>query len=260
MVRAVGQAGERLAAAEEEFRAGGIADRPVTGGLVQFEQRQPLAHRHHVVEGDRIGLQLDLEGVGERGVAARDRTGRHPHHRLGGTRLALARRGGRGGLGAAGQAQPVNLSDHRISRHVAEFRSDLAGREAGFPELLQLLDAIIGPGQYRHRMFPFASRRPIQKAALRGQIKKSLRAESLKARRTRWSPGREHALEGTLKGSELPHEMSYPMAQTLQYGVTPAQESAPMRPHVPMAVGRSIHIEMPGVWPSCSALRRFRGD
>jgi hypothetical protein len=34
-------------------------------------------------------------------------------------------------------------------------------------------------------------------------------------------------------GSELPHEMSYPTAQTLQYGVTLAQESGPARPHVP---------------------------
>src|SRR6202021_3272617 len=53
MMRAIGQAGEGLTAAEEEFRTGGIADRPVTGGLVEFEQRQPLAHRHDVVIGDR---------------------------------------------------------------------------------------------------------------------------------------------------------------------------------------------------------------
>ena len=36
VMRAIGQAGQRLAAAEEEFRAGGIADRPVAGGLVQL--------------------------------------------------------------------------------------------------------------------------------------------------------------------------------------------------------------------------------
>ena len=36
VMRAIGQAGQRLAAAEEEFRARGIADRPVAGGLVQF--------------------------------------------------------------------------------------------------------------------------------------------------------------------------------------------------------------------------------
>ena len=63
MVRAIGQAGKRLAAAEEEFRARGIADRPVAGGFVEFKQRQPLAHRNDVVIGDRIGFELDLEGV-----------------------------------------------------------------------------------------------------------------------------------------------------------------------------------------------------
>src|SRR6267154_1992177 len=72
--------------------AAAIADRPMTGGLAQFQQRQPLAHRHHIVMGDRIGLDLDLEGMSERGVAARNRT-RHAHHVLRGTWLALARRG-----------------------------------------------------------------------------------------------------------------------------------------------------------------------
>src|SRR5258707_8759532 len=38
VMRAIGQAGQRLAAAEEEFRTGGIADRPMTGRLIQFQQ------------------------------------------------------------------------------------------------------------------------------------------------------------------------------------------------------------------------------
>ena len=50
VVRAIGQAVECLAAAEEEFRARGIADRPVAGGFAEFEQRQPLAHRHDIVD------------------------------------------------------------------------------------------------------------------------------------------------------------------------------------------------------------------
>ena len=95
-MRAIGQAGERPAAAEEEFRTGGIADRPVAGGLVELQQRQPLTYRHHIVVGDRIRLQLDIEGVGQRGVAARHRA-RHPHHLLGGPGLALTRHR-RGGL------------------------------------------------------------------------------------------------------------------------------------------------------------------
>ena len=134
VVRAVGQAGERLAAAEKEFRARGIADRPVAGGLVQFQQRQPLAHRHHIVVGDRIRLQLDFESMRERGVAARDRT-RHPHHVLGRPGLALARRGRGGTLGAAGKAQPMHFADYGVSRHISKFRGDLAGRKPGLPRV-----------------------------------------------------------------------------------------------------------------------------
>src|SRR5881394_3183992 len=36
---------------------------------------------------------------------------------------------------------------------------NLAGGKAGFPQLLQLLDAIVGPGHYRHRTLPSLSRR-----------------------------------------------------------------------------------------------------
>jgi hypothetical protein len=37
-----------------------------------------------------------------------------------------------------------------------------------------------------------------------------------------------------LEEPNLPHEMSYPTSETLQYGVTPAQESTQVRPHVPL--------------------------
>src|SRR5882724_5431022 len=110
VVRAIGQAGERLAAAEEEFRTRGIADWPMAGGFVQFQQRQALAHRHDVVKGYGIRLQLGLESMGERGVAARDRA-RDPHHVLGGAGLALARRGRSRALGAARKAEPVDFAD-----------------------------------------------------------------------------------------------------------------------------------------------------
>ena len=122
VMRAIGQARERLAAAEEEVRACGIADRPVAGGFVQFEQRQPLAHRHHIVIGDRIGLELDLEGLRQRGVAARHRA-RHPHHVLGGARLALPRHGrstgswrGRKGRAGAPCRSPRCASHFRVPR------------------------------------------------------------------------------------------------------------------------------------------------
>jgi hypothetical protein len=48
----------------------------------------------------------------------------------------------------------MHFADHGVSRHISEFRGDLAGRKAALPELLELLDAFIGPGQYRHRILP----------------------------------------------------------------------------------------------------------
>ena len=41
----------------------------MAGRLVQFQQREPLAHRHHIVIGDRIRLEFDLERVRQFGVA-----------------------------------------------------------------------------------------------------------------------------------------------------------------------------------------------
>ena len=78
------------------------------------------------------------------------------------TGLALAwRRRGRT-LGATGKSQPVDFADHGISGHVTEFGGNLARRKSGFPEFLQLLDAIVRPGQYRHRTLSFALRRPVR--------------------------------------------------------------------------------------------------
>jgi hypothetical protein len=61
---------------------------------------------------------------------------------------------------------------------------------------------------------------------------KTLRSESLSPRRHGTRDRTFTLTKRTLRDSELPHEMSYPTAQKLQYGVTPAQESAPQRPHV----------------------------
>src|SRR3974377_822345 len=73
--------------------------------------------------------------------------------------------GGGGGLGRRGKPQPVHFADHGVTGHISEFGGDLAGRKSGLPELLQLLDAIIRPGQYRHRTLPFAPRWPIKGSA-----------------------------------------------------------------------------------------------
>src|SRR6185437_12684343 len=239
MVRAIGQAGERLAAAKEEFRTGGIADRPVTGRLAQFQQRQALAHRHHIVVGDRVRFDLDFESVGERGIAARHRA-RYPHHVLGRAGLPLARCRRGGALGAAGKPEPVYFADHGVSRHISELRGDLAGRKAGLPEFLQLLDALVGPGQYRHRMSSLSVAPAVNRQRSDLQSPKSLWSESLSPRRARLTRRNVYAEHWGLRGSELPHEMSYPTAETLQYGGTRAQESASvlhMFRHLGIAIG-----------------------
>src|SRR5262249_16217999 len=144
VVRAVGQAGDGLAAAKEEVGMAGIADRPAAGFLVELEQRAALADRDDVV--DQLGLQLDIElvGLGERGVAPyrRPRTQHMPM----GARLARARGGGGWRLGAARQPEPVHRADHRIAGDAATLRSDLARRQTIRPEFLQRFDALIGPG------------------------------------------------------------------------------------------------------------------
>src|SRR5487761_1440557 len=52
----------------------------------------------------------------------------------------------------------MDLADHGVSRDIAEFGGNLARGKSGLPELLQLLDAIVRPSQYRHRIVPFAMR------------------------------------------------------------------------------------------------------
>jgi hypothetical protein len=59
----------------------------------------------------------------------------------------------------------MHFADHRVSGHIPEFGGDLARRQAGFPEFLQLLDTIVRPGQYRHRTLPLALRWPVSGSA-----------------------------------------------------------------------------------------------
>src|SRR5262249_18634588 len=145
--------------------------------------------------------------------------------------------------GAAGEPKPVHFADHGVSGHISELGGDLAGRKSGLPELLELLDTVIGPGQYRHPTLPFARCRPDrgQRCAAKSS-KKSLRAESLRARRAQKARLDVYASHQKLRGSELPHEMSYPTKKTLQYAVTPAQESGlafHMFRHLGIAIGIS---------------------
>src|SRR5215470_673499 len=144
VVRAIGQAGDGLAAAKEEVGMAWIADGPAAGLLVEFEQGAALAERDDVVEQLRFQLDIEFVGLGKRGVAPYRRP-RDPQHVGMGARLARARSGG-WRLGAARQPEPVHLADHRIAGDAAKLRGDLARRQPIRPEFLQRFDALIGPG------------------------------------------------------------------------------------------------------------------
>src|SRR5215468_6632107 len=145
VVRAVGQAGDGLAAAKEEVGMAGIADRPAAGLLVELEQRAALAKRDDVIDEFRLQLDLEFVGLGERGVTPY-RWPRDPQHVRMGARLARARSGGGWRLGASRQPEPVHLADHGIAGNAAKLRGDLARRQPLYPEFLQCFDAFIGPG------------------------------------------------------------------------------------------------------------------
>src|SRR4051812_48751843 len=82
-------------------------------------------------------------------------------------------------------------------------------------------------------LFPFVSRRPFSKR-LATEISSNPCGQNPLALAGRIKRARAFTPNtGTGRGLEPPHEMSYPTAVKLQYGVTPAQESAPVRPHVP---------------------------
>src|SRR5215471_3735478 len=145
VVRAIGQAGDGLTAAKEEIGMAWIADRPAAGLFVELEQCAALADRDDVIDQLRFQLDIELVGLGERGVAPYRRP-RDPQHMPMGARLARARGGGGWRLGAARQPEPVHLADHRIAGDAAKLRGDLARREPIRPEFLQRFDALIGPG------------------------------------------------------------------------------------------------------------------
>src|SRR5262249_56436443 len=78
MVGAIRQTRDRIAAAEEELGAAGIADRPAAGLLGQFQNGAALANRDNVLDELRNNLGLDLVGVHESGIAS-DGAASDPH-------------------------------------------------------------------------------------------------------------------------------------------------------------------------------------
>jgi two-component system phosphate regulon response regulator PhoB len=168
MIRAIGQAGRRLTAAEEEVRAAGIADRPPAGRLRELEQRAPLTDRNDVVEDLRLGLHIVVVGVRQRGIAAY-RVARDPQHVRMHPRLARAWRTGGGRFGAARQAEPVHLADHCVAGDAAQFGRDLARRKAVGPQLLQQFDAFVSPAHASKSSADAAATCPAESALGSGQ-------------------------------------------------------------------------------------------
>src|SRR5712691_4528927 len=145
MVGAVGQAGDGLAAAEEEVGAARIADRPAAGLLGELEQGAALAERNDIVDQLGLGLGVELVGMRQRGIAPYRRA-RDPQHVRMGARLARARRRRGRRLGAPRQSEPVHLADHRVAGDAAKLCGNLTRRQPVGPKLLQHLDALVSPG------------------------------------------------------------------------------------------------------------------
>ena len=203
-MRAVGQAGDRLAAAEEEFGARRIADGPPAGVLRQLQQRTALTHRDDVVVLLDLRLGLHLVGQRQRCVAAHRRPADAQHVRA---RLARAGRAGRRRFGAAGQAEAMNLADHGVAGDAPQFPRDLAGGKPVRPELFEQFDPLVGP-----------SHEPSPLIVLTAVTPAESRLTARPGGRTGLRP--RNGTQGTVS-----YDMSYLTRKTLQYGETRAQES-----------------------------------
>src|SRR5262249_18698146 len=128
VVAAIGQPDDGLAAAEEEVRLAGIADRPVALLFAQLQERAALPDGDDVFERLRFGLDLRLVGgdrVGrERGVTAY-RIANAAEHVRRRSRLAGSRTGRGGGLGASGETEAMHLADDGVARNSAQLTRDL---------------------------------------------------------------------------------------------------------------------------------------
>src|SRR4051794_34341560 len=91
----------------------------------------------------------------------------------------------------------------------------------------------------------FLSRRAgrLWDSAAMPKLQKSQLAESLSLRRAQKARRTFTPNTCDLQDQILPHEMSYPTVQRLQYGVTPAQDFGSMRPHVPS------HLQHNAIFP-----------
>src|SRR5262245_46949699 len=149
MITAVGETFGRLATAEGEVGITRIADRPAAAAVIQLDQRTALTHRNDILHHLRFGREIKIVDRRQRGIAAHRRANAQHGVRA---RLARSRGGRRDALGTARQAQSMDLSNHRVAGHAAEFVGDLACRKPVRPEFLQEFNTFVGP---RHAIASF---------------------------------------------------------------------------------------------------------
>ncbi len=158
----------------------------MAGGLAQFQQRQALAHRHDIVMSDRIGLGL----------------------------LARPERPSRWTL-------PITALRVTFPSSAAIWLAESPASQSFFSCSTRSSDQV----NTVIALFPSSRTGQFLRGAAMPNLKKSLRPESLSPRRAQKARPDVYAEQLELRGSRLPHEMSYSTVRTLQYGVTPAQES-----------------------------------
>src|SRR5262245_29855148 len=143
----------------------------------------------------------------ERGVAAY-RGARNPQHVRMRARLARARRGRGGRLGAARQAEPMHLADHGVARDAAELACDLTCRKSVGPQFLEQLDAFVSPA---HASESLRRRRSVL-----------VSPENTSSSGNNALPPRTLTMYSE---TDPPHKMSHSTIEKLQYGQTRAQDS-----------------------------------
>ena len=151
------RAGRGGRAAIAELGAGRVAERPAAHRLLELDDGHLERHRHDDALEFLLALDLRqrLRSDRERGRSAHHPGGRGAEvrrdamrglrRRAARPRSARARR-----LGPASEAQPMDLSNHRVAGHaVAKQTRDLARALAVNPMLLELLDYLVRPSHGR---------------------------------------------------------------------------------------------------------------
>jgi len=135
VMRAIGQSAERLAAAEKRNPRWRDRRPAMTGGLRSI----PTATVRWLI-GTTLSWAIGsasistIEGMSDARCCPRETDATRASCAARDVACA-ARAADEGLLARPESAQPVDFADHGVTRHISEFRGDLAGRKPGLPEL-----------------------------------------------------------------------------------------------------------------------------